>query len=278
MYDEIDNVNRIADASRDLGVNFFVYMGTTFQSTLAFNDTVPLEFSSYGLMTEFIDEIKDNVDGVDLLDVSTLELRLDRMFLTDHHWNAYGVVEAYRDVINMMRAVIPEIGEPFPLNRIHYFPGVQFRGSGANRTGTWLYYDLFAVPIFDGLPEPDSRHRVSNRFHEYERGDHNYRQNIRGMGHYEHFYTQPDFIRQPTVNNGRRLLILGDSMLHWPLEPIAAHFEETRVHYTLHGRTIDYERFINQHGITDVLLLQYAPRTLAKSTSATVYLEQVITR
>jgi hypothetical protein len=50
------------------------------------------------------------------------------------------------------------------------------------------------------------------------------------------------------------------------------------MHYTLWQNDLDYNQFIRDNEITDVLLLQYSARTLAKATSATKYLEQIITR
>jgi len=276
MLVEQAHINRIAAANKN--VNFFVYLATRMQDTAYYTEIVPTEPSTYDIFLDFINGLSGDVAGVGWLDISTFEKRMELCFKTDHHWNALGAYQAYTDVITMINKTVPEIGEPLPLKGLIEFPNVESRGSGAARTGTPVYYDNFAVMDID-LPAQHPTERVRSKLNEYKNG----RWDIDRLGkndytgHYENFYDTPGIITYPENNTGRRLLILGDSYIYWVSWLIGANFDKTFVHYTLWEQDLDYNKFISDNDITDVLLLQYSARTLAKATSATKYLEQVKT-
>ena len=277
MQDELYNINRIAAASVDLDVNFFVYFATTGQSTPWFDEMFPHEFSTYELKREMFEGF-ENLAGLAYLDIGTLERRLQFKWLTDHHMNAYGVAQSYLEVHHMMYQVIPDFGPPVALLDIRYFDHIEFRGSGANRSGNHEFFDRFSVPVWD-LPTFHPSRRVTNILAEFERGQRTSNLNTNTLAnHYEHLHGRPTHVTVTSNDTGRNLLILGDSMVYWSIEPIASHFDNTFIHYTLQGNRLDLTTFVNNNNITDILLFQYGPRTLAKATSATVYLEQIITR
>jgi len=276
MLDEQRHINRIAAANKS--VNFFVYIATRMQDTAYYNEIISTEPSTNDIFNDFINGISDNVAGIAWFDIDTLEKRMNLCFKTDHHWNALGAYQGYTEIINMMNKIIPEIGSPLPLKGLIEFPNVEYRGSGAGRTNTPVYYDNFAVMDID-LPAQHPTERVTSKLGEYQRG----RWDIDRLGrndytsHYENFYNTPNIITYPENNTNRRLLILGDSYVYWVSWLIGANFDKTFVHYTLWEQDLDYNKFIRDNNITDVLLLQYSARTLSKATSASKYLEQVIT-
>ena len=274
MLGEQAHVNRIAAANKN--VNFFVYIATRMQDTAYYNDIVSGEPSTKDIFDDFISGIT-GAAGIAWFDIDTLDKRLERCFLTDHHWNALGAYQAYTEVIGMMGKVIPDIGDPLPLKGLIEFPGIEYRGSGAARTQTPIYYDTFAVMDID-LPKQHAVQKVRSKLDDYLNGKYdNSRVKDIYISHYENFYDQPAIIAYPENNTGRRLLLLGDSYSYWVSWIIAAHFDKTFIHYTLYQEDLDYNKFIADNGITDVLLLQYSSRTLSKATSATKYLEQIIT-
>jgi hypothetical protein len=276
MLAEQKHINRIAAANS--GVNFFVYIASRMQDMDYYNEIVPSEPSTYDIFRDFIDGISGDVAGIAWFDIDTFEKRMERCYKTDHHWNALGAYQAYTEVIGMIKKAVPEIGEPLPLKGLIEFPDVEFCGSGAARTRTSGYYDSFAVMDID-LPAQHPTERVRSKLDEYKSG----RWDVGRVGkndytaHYENFYDTPEIITYPENNTGRKLLILGDSYAYWVSWLIGANFDKTFVHYTLWEKNLDYNKFIRDNGITDVLLLQYSARTLSKATSASKYLEQIIT-
>ncbi|MCL1795234.1 MAG: hypothetical protein FWG34_15405 [Oscillospiraceae bacterium] len=276
MLEEQWHINRISAANKE--VNFFVFIATRMQDTAYYNEINPHEPSTKDLFDDFIAGLGDEVAGVSWLDIDTFEKRMERCFKTDHHWNAWGAYQGYAAIIDMINKTAPEIGEPLPLKGMIEFPNVEYRGSGAGRTNTPVYHDTFQVMDVD-LPEGHPTERVHSKLEEYLSG----KWDIDKLGkndytsHYENFYDTPQIITYPKNNTGRRLLILGDSYAYWVTWLIGANFDKTFVHYTLWERDLNYNEFIKDNGITDVLLLQYSARTLSKATSAAKYLEQVIT-
>jgi len=276
MLDEQWHINRIAAANKN--VNFFVYIATRMQDTEYYNTLNPHEPSTKDIFDDFINGIGGDVAGVAWLDIDTFEKRMERCFRTDHHWNARGAYQGYTEIINMINKVVPSIGEPLPLKGVIEFPNVEYRGSGAARTNTPVYYDTFQVMDID-LPVQHPTEKVNSKLDAYLKGRYDIDRLGKNdyTGHYENFYDTPNIITYPENNTGRRLLILGDSYAYWVTWLIGANFDKTFVHYTLFEQDLNYNKFIKDNGITDVLLLQYSARTLSKATSATKYLEQIIT-
>jgi hypothetical protein len=281
MLVELAHTNRIADALSKININFFAYYGTIMQFTDYYEDYNRQEPSFKPIFEEFLEGISESVTAYDYLDIDTFEKRMMYMYKTDHHWNAFGAYRGYEQVIEMMRWYIPGMGGPYPLERMHVFPGVLFRGSGARGPRIGAYYDTFTVPIISGMPQAHQSQRVLNKFNEYENGNYdNYARpphNLDFAGHYENYYHIPPIISYPTNNTGRRLLILGDSISYWVAEPISAHFDVTHYMLAMGGDFVNLEEFCERNGITDVLLLQYGPR-ITRATTATRYMEQFRTR
>lgn len=284
MLDELANVKRIAATHTangvNSGVNFFIFIATRMQDTVYYNTIVPssAELSTFDIFNDFVKGVTDTegIAGISWLDIDTFEKRMERCFKTDHHWNALGVYQGYCEIIDMMKKAVPDIGDTLPLKGLIEFPNVEYRGSGAGRTDTPIYYDNFAVMDID-LPKQHPTERVTSKLKEYESGKYDTgRVKDIYISHYENFYNRPEIITYPENNTGRRLLILGDSYVYWISWLIGAHFDKTFVHYTLDEKPMNYNKFIRDNGITDVLLLQYSARTLSKATSARLYLEQII--
>ena len=277
MLDEQRHINRIAASNTD--VNFFVYIATRMQDTKYYNTIIPSsnELSTNDILQDFVVGVK-GVAGISWSDIDTFEKRMELRFKTDHHWNAMGVYRGYCEIMEMMSKTLPNIGAPLPLKGLIEFPNVEYRGSGAARTQTPIYYDTFEVMDID-LPAQHPSERVRSKLEQYQNGTYDAGKVGRNdyTSHYENFYNRPEIITYPKNNTGRKLLILGDSYVYWISWLIGAHFDQTFIHYTLDEKNLNYNKFIADNGITDVLLLQYSARTLSKATSATKYLEQVIT-
>ena len=287
MRTEADSVIRIASANQN--VNFFVYLATRMQDTEYYNLINPHEPSTKNIFDKFVAAVEEHVDGIAWLDIDTFEKRMKLLYKTDHHWNARGAYQGYTDMINMMNKVIPEIGDPIPLNTDNgndgfiLFPKVQFRGMMAEKTNTPTYYDEFEVMDIT-LPRQHSTEKISTRFNEYSRGAYDADKLPPNdyTGHYGNYFIEPQSVpftlTYPDNRTGRKLLLITDSYSHMVSWLIAANFDKTFVYYTHYGRSLNYNNFIADNGVTDVLLLQYSARTLSRATSADAYLNQIITK
>ena len=270
MKEEQAHLNRILAANNK--VNTYVYVCTRMQDTAYFNELVPDELSTYDMLQEFMSGIV-GADGVDQFDIGTVEKRLEKIFKTDHHWNVFGSYEGYTDVIAMMNDVYPDIGEPIPMKGTIDFPAIAFRGSAARRGEYAAFTDVFQVIDID-LPVQHKTERVVSNLEKYKNGSYD---NKPYATHYENFYNRPSVITYPENKTGRRLLIIGDSYSYWASWLIGAHFDKTHVYYCLNGNTMDYNKFIEDNAITDVLIMQFSSR-LFQGSSIKGFLDQIKTR
>jgi len=279
---QLGHVNRIANANKD--VNFYVYVCTRFQETEIFGEIIKdirvmrNEFSTHRFMMDFFAGLdKSAVNAYDYFKIDTVEKRLEYILRTDHHEAARGAYAIYCDVINMIEEDAPGIGTP----REAFFDsidGCELRGSHVwNHSYTdivdiWEYYivDLPEHTMYSNINGTGRTQRNLDRFESGKFGKDTF------SDHYANFYPRPANVVYPTNNTGRNLLMLTDSYSWATGELIASNFDRTYATLWTHGR-FDYNQFIEENNITDVLILQVADRILYDIQNDT-QLDKVITK
>lgn len=259
VQSQVKEINRLAAANTD--VNFYVYVCSRLQDGENFSQYVPGVQSLKPYVDEFFDSLDSRIK-YDKLKVNTLEDSIQKLFLTDHHWNAYGAYEAYCEIVNMVSADSPSIGSPRPLGKLHTIDGAVFYGSNARTYGYYGYTDTFFFYDYE-LPEHEiettQRYRgFQSNMSRYLSGDYS---KSRDTDHYVDFYPYTAYTKYPENNTGRKLLMLADSYSRGISELIGSAFDEA---YIFDFRRIneigDYNTFIEKYGITDVLIMQYSLR------------------
>jgi hypothetical protein len=257
MEYQISEVNRLAAATANSGADFYLYVFTRMQDTAYFTDIIPNEISTLPMFNEFLSKI-EGAAGIDTLDIDTPEKRLERIFKTDHHWSAMGAYSGYTDIISMISAVSPEIGEPIPLNGLITYEDVEMRGSASRIASFPRFTETFSVMDIDLPPHSEEpRYRVAGKDRIYSTGK--FDKNMYA-DHYETYYSRPSKYIYPENNTGRNLLIIGDSYTWGSAWLIAANFDETYLFYPWDGRRMDLNEYIEENNITDVLLMQFSDR------------------
>lgn len=258
---QLDNINRIIASEPD--INFYVYVLTRMQDTEYAIDLVPDEFSTIDFFYEFISGIR-GAKGVGSFDIDTVEKRVERVFLTDHHWAAAGAYSGYVDCVNMMKKITPEIGEPLPTNGktgLIRFDDVKMRGSFAATLRYEEYYEPFLVlditlPAFtDPGVHIDAYDRYSAG--KFDKGTF--------TDHYSAYYNSSGQRHYSVKGNDtkRNLLVIGDSYSWWFNWLIAANFDNVYIFLPPWDQKIfQYHQFIADNGITDVLLTQFSDRLM----------------
>ena len=256
---QVLNINKII--ASDTNVNFYVYICTRMQDTEYSKEIVPNEFSTLDFFNEFIDSIKGAKD-IGWFDIDTVEKRVEKVFRTDHHWSARGAYSGYVDVINMMKKNTPEIGEPLPLNGetgLITFEDVEMRGSFAAIMRYDEYYEEFSV-LDITLPKFTKADVHIDAYERYKAGKFD-----KGTfaDHYVAYYNSSGQ-RKYTVkgnNTGRNILIIGDSYTWWFSWMVAANFDNVYIYLPpWDKKNFQYNQFIADNGITDVLLIQFSDR------------------
>jgi len=258
---QVDNINRIIGLNKN--VNFYVYILTRMQDTEYAVDLVPNEFSTLDFFYEFIYNVWDATE-IGWFDIDTVEKRVERVFRTDHHWAALGAYSGYVDTINMMKKHTPEIGDPLPLNGetgLIVFDDVKMRGSFAAIMRYDEYYEPFIV-LDITLPTFTNANVHVDAYDRYSAGRFD-----KGTftDHYSAYYNSSGqrYYSAKGNNTGRNLLIIGDSYTWWFTWMVAANFDNVYVYLPpWDQKTFEYNKFIDDNNITDVLLTQFSDRLM----------------
>lgn len=257
MKKTAEQINAIAAANTD--VNVYVYVCSRLQDCEDFESIIPGAPSLAPLISEFFDLLDDRII-YDRLKVDSLEDSITYLFKTDHHWNAFGMYTAYCDIVNMMYGenagdIIRPIGERYDIEDADFF-GTFARTSGYNG-----YHDDFFFYDYDLPPhtlQADYPYSFNDVKAKYLAGE--FSKDI-SADHYVNFYPYARYLRYPTNDTGRVVLVLGDSYSRGISELLGSAFDEAyifdyrRIHEIRH-----YNDFIEKNGITDVLFMQYSLR------------------
>lgn len=256
-------MNRLAN--RVPNVNMYIYLCTRLSETSLRDDCLgDYKGGTKENLHEFLNTLNSNI-GKDYFKVDTLDDRINKVYLTDHHWNAAGLDEAYGEIISMIRKKVPSI--PNKRKGTLYSVKPKYYGTYVNDMTSlfpvWDYcmdnnlyddfsfydYNLPAHTQMGGVPFANSKKKyLANSF--------------TGEGikdFYNDFYQSADYYNYQSNNTGHNLFILGDSFSVSVNELIASHFDET---YFLDIRDVssknpfNLKEFCDQYGITDILILQ----------------------
>lgn len=204
--------------------NVYFYSGSRFQDSPELNVYLENEYATEADRDNFLKAISPYAK-TGYLHLDTLEDRFNKIFLTDHHWNAEGIREGYADIHDMIRqdwADIGDIHEP----TLYTVDGLVFNGSFSRLANFYRVADIFSFydysldkhTVYGGSFE-----ELKNR---YLSGNYD---SSRGVTHYEAFYPFPSRVIFNDNNTGHNLLIIGDSFARAIAEPLASHFDTTIV-------------------------------------------------
>ncbi len=246
-----------AIAALDPDVTPWVYVCSRLQDAACFSEIIPGEPSTGPLVERFFELLDDGI-AHDRLKIDSLDDSIKKLFLTDHHWNAYGMYEAYCDIVTMM---FGEDAQLRPLGTRYDVEGAEYYGTFARTSGYRAYRDSFFFYDY-GLPEhvlvADRPCVFEERKETYLAGK--FSKDI-SADHYVSFYPYAQYLRYPENRTGRVLLLLGDSYSRGISELLSSAFDEAYIFDYRRIREIgDYRKFVKDHGITDVLFMQYSLR------------------
>ncbi|MHB1151072.1 MAG: hypothetical protein ACYCWE_02460 [Eubacteriales bacterium] len=263
MKDQIAKLNALAAARDD--VNWYVFTVTCIEDTKLAAEIFPAE-SKNELFETFISSLDDTIQ-TGYVKIDKIEDKVKKYFKTDHHWNVHGYLEAYHSLIAMLKNNYSDLGD-IRKARVHTFEKIQYYGSNALAISSYKMNDVYAVADFS-LPEHTlkintdvpygSTKTLEENLATYLAGNYN---TEKGYSHYIQFYRIPNYIEYPANNTGRNLLFIGDSYSPPLLEVIASYFDKTFVRYVDSNMPpdLDYNKYIEENGITDVIVLEMSTR------------------
>lgn len=258
-------INALAEARPD--INLYLYIPVGLEDTELGKQIFPAE-STADLFDTFNSSLSDKVN-FSYTKINTVYDKVEKYFLTDHHWNRYGSYEGYLSIVSMMQSKYENFGEARAVVK-DYDLGVPLYGSLDLAINNYDLYDNFGV-LDLGLPEHDLKinrqvpYGGKTEFYEllkrYTEGSYNKK---KSYNHFMNFYRIAETIEYPENNTGRNLLFIGDSFSTCVAEAIASHFDKTYVRYvdSTTPEDINYSDYINENGITDVVILEMSSRAV----------------
>ena len=274
MYENMLKTADYMEAMEEVApeVNWYFSFATNIEAIPLCNKFFPEESVEY-IYEDFLTRLPGNAWYAEIA-VNSFRDYANKFYVTDHHWNAEGVQEAYYRILSMLRENYDDIAPP-PLEGKYIFDGVQFYGSLARQNASYVYYDDFGLYFYD-LPEHSltidetvvygSRNPLDENLDIYLDGRY---PTTRGYNHYTEFYRVPSRIEYPENDTGRRLLVIGDSYSLPLIELVAASFDVTYVRYEDRGwdampEDLYFDEFVEANGITDVLVIEEPVKLVMK--------------
>lgn len=235
-------------------VKTYVYFPTKIEETYLL-DTNGINSFLPELRTNFIINLGELVTS-DSLDINTLDDYKNYYYKTDHHWNGYGVYEAYKDIINM-------IGEDFniekPKKPEFEIINHSFYGTKASKIGYICQPDrIISMKVdtkeyscyIDGLLVDD------NKFLD----DYKKNGNTTPYTDYQIAFGSCDYetIYDFKTENKPNVLVFGDSYINAMKKSLASHFNKT-IYIDMRSNVGEFslDEYINKYDIDAILFLQY---------------------
>jgi hypothetical protein len=204
-------------------------------------------------VNEYVDKFVNGLNKDILfgsLDSENTSEYLKYFYHTDHHYNSYGALKAYQDIIKMMNIKDSNDYKVKDVKKPYY--GSMAKSSQSNAVSdTLMDIDVkngLSVSNVDSKFKPRVIPSNKNKFYDYYVGYYN--------GQYD------EVIYKTNNNSKRNLLIISDS-LAWQIDYLLAnHYDTTYVVNMRYGKwlknNLELDKYINEYGVTDVLFLQEA--------------------
>lgn len=238
-------------------INFNIY----YVETLAYSQVHPLNrYFANADKGQAIEYFKSNLtDRIELgvMPLDGMKDQLANFYRTDHHWNIYGILEAYNGIYELLKQNFVNISEKFTPDELYTFPDIEFLGSLARKTLYPITGDPFTVYIGELANCIVSDNGIEGKYDcrdEYLVGNY---QTTPYLDHYELFFsTQTGLLEyncETTTN--RSILVIGDSYSR-PLIPlIAQHYQQTFFVDLRQVPEFTLSNFLDDHSVEDVLVV-----------------------
>jgi len=250
----LNDLNNLIEHNTE--VNFYVMGFERFQESDFFADIIKAEENLADDKYDFFNRISNRAKKK-IFKMNSIDERYDYYYLTDHHLNNKGVKKLYNSIHSFLAENIEGLTPPAEVIETNTFD-VKWGGTVARSMSYYNLLDEFTVDMYD-LPYHEPLTLV-NMINLYKSG--NFEKDPK-FDQYEFFHIGPmqQHYHYPEVNEGRNLLILGDSYMSSVVELVASHFNNTYIRTFWHD-PIDYDKFIEENNITDVLYCQILPRMM----------------
>ncbi len=255
---QIKTVNELANANLD--VNFYVFVPTSLEFTPILEDFIPEKTSNYPYVERFLEGLDPRIKS-DSLVFKSLDERLYINYRSDLHWCDDGAYMGYCKLYNLMyEGMDYPIPPTYKVKERIVLEQCKFWGRHSRKHGISDIYDIFAVNDYGLAPHTTDPKITFEGQVERIRVNEDQTRNIYGV-----YFPALKYVSYPENNTGRNLLIIGDSFTQSIVELLASAFDNTYAFYISGYGGLEYNKFIEEKGITDVLVMQDAYRLVVNS-------------
>lgn len=161
---QITNLNELGDYCSKKGIDMFFSLIPT--KDLVMIDKIPEYYrNDYSEVFDlFENKLSNSIDYINLYNtIKKAEKSQPQYYKTDHHWNTNGVFTAYREIVDRINNVLPEIGESHPRDNFKFetYEDIFIGSSGrVITTSVVKEYDDISLfyPIFNSNLYVESRY------------------------------------------------------------------------------------------------------------------------
>lgn len=198
---------------------------------------------------KYIDELKHNITSKELVVEDNGQYQ-KYFYKTDHHWNSFGAIKGYEDIVTMLGYT--------PLELKAKTLEIDFIGSIAKSVALTNIKDKFTVIEYESSIKidavgykPKQIKKANTVFYDYY------------VSYYNGMFGEVVYRNNQNQEN---LLIISDSFA-WPIdEIIASHFKNTYVINVRYDRfvneNLNFQKYVNDNKIDKVLILGETQSTL----------------
>ncbi|MBR5365396.1 MAG: hypothetical protein IK132_04060 [Clostridia bacterium] len=246
-------LNKIAEATPE-DVNFYFMLLTRMQDTDYYEDIIVGEESTLQYADQFLSLLDERITA-QKWELGSVRDRIERVYLTDHHWSTYG---SWLGFCQLCKMICPD-HEPVALGEAIDFPESRFYGSAARTCMTLDLWDPFVVYDYDlGKYSCSPVWRFEQQVKKLSKAKYV----TPDVNIYAVFFPEVYVVNYPENNTGRNLLVIGDSYTQGFVELLGSAFDTTVAFYYTHYAGMNYHDVIEEYGITDVLFQQFSDRIM----------------
>jgi len=255
INERLENYHDIA--SKYPEINFFIY----YFESLPYSQYHPLNKyfvnADKGQAFEYFQaNLTDEIE-LGYLPLNGLETHLVNFYRTDHHWNTFGILNAYDGIYEMLSTRYPNIPQKLTPTGMITFPDIEFLGSHARRS-------LYPVKGDDFIGF-DAEFPTCAVIDQGIEGDYDFRDEyIEGnypttsyTDHYKNYFGyQTGLLEyQCATQTNRNIVIIGDSYARPLVALIASQYKHTYFIDLRQNPDFSLSSFTSDHPVDDLLVV-----------------------
>ena len=255
INDRISNYENLIEAFPEQ--NFYLYYHQTLENSPYSPLNPYFSEADQGQALEYFENHLPDGLLMKKFNLTGIDSHLKNYYRTDHHWNVYGILQAYEGIYELLHTHFKDISPMLDIEEIITYRDIDFLGLMARRTLFPIDGDDFSVevvefPQFNILMNGQVIKEMPRE--NYYEGNYN---TTPYTNHYNEFYGYVTGLTEYTNDNGsdRNILVIGSSY-RYALDPlIASHYHNTYCVDLRYYTDFSLGAFLSEYDVDDILII-----------------------